>query len=48
MGRGLGSLAYAFAALIIGKTMAAFGADSMVWIVLLLLSINIFITIRYP
>ena len=47
MGRGLGSLAYAFAALIIGKTMAAFGADSMVWIVLLL-SINIFITIRYP
>jgi len=48
MGRGLGSLAYAFAALGIGKAMAGFGADSMVWIVLVLLGLNIFITLRYP
>lgn len=48
VGRGLGSLAYAFAALIIGKAMAGMGADSMVWIVLVLLGLNILITLRYP
>lgn len=48
MGRGLGSLAYAFAALIIGKAMAGLGADSMIWIVLALLGLNIFFTLRYP
>ena len=48
VGRGVGSLAYAFAALTIGKAMAGLGANSMVWIVLVLLAINIFITLRYP
>jgi len=48
VGRGLGSLAYAFSALIIGKAMAGLGADIMVWIVLALLGCNIFITLRYP
>ncbi len=48
VGRGLGSLAYAFAALGIGKAMAGLGADSMVWIVLVLLGFNILITLRYP
>ncbi len=48
VGRGLGSLAYAFSALIIGKAMAGLGADIMVWIVLALLGCNIVITLRYP
>lgn len=48
VGRGIGSLAYAFAALTIGKAMAAMGADSMIWIVLTLLTFNILITLRYP
>ena len=37
LSRGLGSLAYAFAALGIGKVMAKFGADWMIWISLGLL-----------
>lgn len=48
VGRGIGSLAYSFAALGIGKAISGLGADSMVWIVLALLVFNIVITLRYP
>ena len=48
VGRGIGSLAYAFSALVIGKIMAAFGAEWMVWIALLLLVANILVTLAYP
>ena len=46
--RGLGSLAYSLAALGIGKIMAAFGADWMVWISLGLLTINALMALTYP
>lgn len=46
--RGLGSLAFAFSALAIGKVMAAFGADWMIWISLLLLTVNAIISVSYP
>lgn len=48
LSRGLGSLAYAFAALGIGKVMAGFGAQWMIWISLALLSINAAMTLSYP
>ena len=48
LSRGLGSLAYAFAALVIGKIMARFGADWMVWISLGLLAVNGVMTATYP
>ena len=40
LSRGLGSLAYSFAALGIGKVMARFGADWMIWISLALMAAN--------
>ena len=46
--RGIGSLAFSFAALVIGKAIAAWGADWMLWIVLGLLLLNILITLGYP
>lgn len=48
LSRGLGSLAYALAALGIGKVMAAFGADWMVWISLGLLAANAVMAMTYP
>lgn len=48
LSRGLGSLAYAFAALGIGKAMAKFGAEWMIWISLLLLAVNAVISVSYP
>ena len=48
LSRGLGSLAYAFAALGIGKVMARFGADWMIWISLGLLAINATMSLSYP
>jgi len=48
LSRGLGSLAYAFAALGIGKVMARFGADWMIWISLGLLAINAAMALSYP
>ena len=48
LSRGLGSLAYAFAALGIGKVMAKFGADWMIWISLGLLAINAAMSLSYP
>ena len=47
-GRGIGSLAFAFASLGIGKAIAALGADSMVWIVLSLLGIFMLTTLSFP
>ena len=46
--RGIGSLAFSFAALAIGEAIAAWGADWMLWIVLGLLTANILITMGYP
>ena len=48
LSRGLGSLAYAFAALGIGKVMARFGADWMIWISLGLLTVNAVMALSYP
>ena len=48
LSRGLGSLAYAFAALGIGKVMARFGADWMIWISLGLLALNASMSLTYP
>ena len=48
LSRGLGSLAYAFAALGIGKVMARFGADWMIWISLGLLAVNAAMSLSYP
>ena len=48
LSRGLGSLAYAFAALVIGKVMAKFGADWMIWISLSLLALNAAMALSYP
>jgi len=48
LSRGLGSLAYALAALGIGKVMAACGGDWMVWISLGLLAVNGIMAAAYP
>jgi len=48
LSRGLGSLAYAFAALGIGKIMARFGANWMIWISLGLLVFNAAMALSYP
>ena len=48
LSRGMGSLAYAVAALGIGKIMAAFGADWMIWISLGLLATNLAMAMLYP
>lgn len=48
IGRGIGSFAYAVSALLIGKIMASFGEDWMIWISLVLLASNVAVTLRYP
>lgn len=48
VGRGIGSFAYAVSALVIGKVMAAWGADWMIWICLALLTANVMVTVTYP
>lgn len=48
LGRGIGSFAYSLAALAIGKAIAGWGADWMIWIVLALLAANVVITLGYP
>ena len=48
LSRGLGSLAYAFAALGIGRVMARFGSGWMIWISLGLLALNAAMTLSYP
>ena len=46
--RGIGSLAFSMAALVIGKVMARFGGDWMIWIVVALLAVNMTIILGYP
>jgi len=46
--RGLGSLAFAVSALFIGRIMANFGAEWMIWISLGLLAINGVMALTYP
>ena len=48
VGRGIGSFAYAVSALVIGKVMAGFGVDWMIWICLALLAANVAATLGYP
>ena len=48
LGRGIGSLAFSGAALLIGKVIAELGADWMLWIVLVLLAALIAVTLGYP
>ena len=48
VGRGIGSFAYAVSALVIGRVMASFGADWMIWICLGLLAANVAVTLGYP
>lgn len=48
LSRGLGSLAFAFAALGIGEVMARFGEEWMIWICLGLLGINALMALSYP
>ena len=48
LSRGLGSLAFSFAALALGEIMAGWGVDWMIWIVLGLLAVNTLIVLGYP
>ncbi len=48
LGRGLGSLAYSLSALGLGRLMADFGEDWMIWVIIALLCANIVITLCYP
>lgn len=48
LSRGLGSLAYSAAALVIGRVLADFGGDRMLWIVLLLLAALAVTVLGYP
>ena len=48
VGRGIGSFAYSLAALGIGRVIADFGGDWMLWIVLALLTGNIIASVAYP
>ena len=47
-GRGIGSFAFSIAALVIGEAIAGWGADWMLWIVLILLAGLILVTLGYP
>lgn len=48
VGRGIGSMAYALAALGLGRLIADLGEDWMIWVILLLLACNIVISLGYP
>ncbi len=48
LGRGIGSLAYSVAALTIGRVIADFGGDRMLWIVLVLLGTLAVTTLGFP
>lgn len=48
LGRGIGSFAYAIAALGIGRVIAAYGGDWMIWIILALMASNLFACLSYP
>ena len=48
MGRGIGSFAFSLAALLIGKVMAEYGADWMIWISVFILMLNIVFVLTFP
>ncbi|MBR5491259.1 MAG: MFS transporter [Oscillospiraceae bacterium] len=48
VGRGIGSLAYSLAALGLGRIIADFGEDWMIWAILALMAFNIIISLGYP
>lgn len=48
IGSGVGSLSYSFATLGLGYLIAALGADWMIWIVLISMSVQMVITLGYP
>lgn len=48
LGRGIGSFAYAIAALGLGKIIASLGGDWMIWINIVLLALNLIISLAYP
>ena len=48
IGRGLGAFAFSLAALAVGKVMAGWGADYMIWIALVMLLANALVTLGYP
>ena len=48
LSRGIGSFAFSLAALAIGKVIAGWGADWMLWIVISLLAVNLVFTLGFP
>ena len=48
IGRGIGSFAYSLSALLIGRMMADYGADWMIWISLIILVMNIVFILGMP
>lgn len=48
MGRGIGAFAFSLAALLIGKLMAEYGTDWMIWISAVLLILNIVFVMGFP
>lgn len=48
LGRGIGSFAFSLAALGIGKVIAGWGADWMIWISLSLLAVSLLVTLGFP
>lgn len=48
LSRGVGSFAYALAALGLGQVMAGWGVDWMIWIVMAMMAANIAVTLGYP
>ena len=48
MGRGIGAFAFSLAALAIGKLMAKYGADWMIWISVGILACNVIFTLGFP
>ena len=48
MGRGIGAFAFSLSALLIGKVMAEFGADWMIWISFAMLGMNALVVFRFP
>jgi len=48
LGRGLGSLAFSAAALVVGEVIVRFGPDGMIWIALGLMAANVAVILGYP
>lgn len=48
LGRGIGSFAFSIAALVVGKVIAAWGADWMIWLAVAVLIAHAVVTLGYP